>query len=300
MRRLAGVYANKTPSGPPLGTDLSPDCPACYGKGVTTTREKSRDAREALAFALKNRSNAFAIHYACELFDLPSPRIISIAARNFGTNATSSFSMDLAAAKHGLPLAGASADDLDRAERKMLDEFNAFLAKHQGHHWIHWNMRDAKFGFDALENRHRGLRGKPINISPANRFDLSSRLFDLYGDRHTPKANRLQFLATKNGITLSDFAEGDALAQMVAKGDYGAVHRSTLRKVDVIYEIADKAVRNRLKTDARVLDPYGGWTGALHYLRDHPLYLILVVVLIPVLGLILRGKDVVAWIGGLF
>lgn len=257
-----------------------------------------REAREALSFAMKVRSNAFAIHYACESFDQTHPRVFAIAARNLGTAATESFSIDKTAASLGVDLATATPSAIDRVERKMLDGFFAFVGRHQGHHWLHWNMRDAKFGFDAIEDRHRALKGKPAHIPAAQRFDLSSRLFDLYGDRHAPKASRLQFIAAKNAITLTDFLDGPELGAAVSKRDHARVLRSTLRKADILYEIADKAERAKLKTNAKTLDPYGGWGGALHYLRDHPLYLVVVIGIIPFLTLVLRARDVLAWLRG--
>lgn len=245
---------------------------------MTTTREKRRDALADLSHALKVRTSAFAIHYACDSFDAAEARILAIAARNMGNNATESFSLDATAGAMGVDLKTASPAEIDSVERKLLDAFSSFLARNAGSHWLHWNMRDAKYGFDALEARHRKLKGRPTHVPAANRFDLSARLFDLYGDRHGPKAARLQAIAAKNGITLTDFTEWPELGRVIAAGDFKRVTRSTLRKADVLFEIADRAHRNRLKTDAKPLDAYGGWSGWFAYLKDHPVYLALVVI----------------------
>ena len=72
-------------------------------------------------------------------------------------------------------------DHYDDLERDMLTEFFAFMKVHQHFKWLHWNMRDANYGFEALENRLKALAGEPFHLDERNRIDLSRMLIGIYG-----------------------------------------------------------------------------------------------------------------------
>lgn len=46
--------------------------------------------------------------------------------------------------------------------------------------WLHWNMMDNNYGFEALKNRFNVLTGTIHNISFQN-IDLSALLINYYG-----------------------------------------------------------------------------------------------------------------------
>jgi hypothetical protein len=42
----------------------------------------------------------------------------------------------------------------DTLEKLMLDEFYEYVRLHGSHTWLHWNMRDINYGFQALYPLH--------------------------------------------------------------------------------------------------------------------------------------------------
>lgn len=49
----------------------------------------------------------------------------------------------------------------DEFEREMLNEFYVLVEKHLNHKWLHWNMRDVNYGFQAIEHRCKVVKGNP-------------------------------------------------------------------------------------------------------------------------------------------
>ena len=212
---------------------------------MSTTPERQRIARAELARAFAARNTAFVIHYASEGFALEQPRITCIAARPLTGGQTVLFSIDQERQLQGVQFLTLDSRAIDALERTMLDRFFVFLGGHQNHFWLHWNMRDAKFGFPALEQRYRVLGGQPSSVPDHFKVDLGSRMIDLYGDNYADPNRRLMAVAEMNGIAMRDFLDGPDQAAALAQGDYAAVDRSTLRKVDVLLAIADKANTGR-------------------------------------------------------
>jgi len=189
------------------------------------------------------------IHYSCESFrdreDPRSPRITSIAARNLDSGQTRSFSIHLIAEQQGL--LETIEDHYDDLERAMLAEFFEFMEVHQHFKWLHWNMRDANYGFEALENRFKALGGRPFHLDERNRLDLSRILIGIYGVGYIGHP-RLEALLAHNHIIPLDFLTGAQEAEAFVNKRFVRLHQSTLRKVDVLANIGDRAHRGDLKT----------------------------------------------------
>lgn len=64
----------------------------------------------------------------------------------------------------------------------MLGDFYKFVKTHLSYNWIHWNMRDINYGFQAIDHRFSVLGGKPISIPDSQKFDLARKLVDIYAD----------------------------------------------------------------------------------------------------------------------
>ena len=209
-------------------------------------------AKEQLAKISNNCNSIFVIHYSCESFydlsDETSPRITSIAVRNFATGQTESFSIHHIAERN-LEL---SIKDIparsNELEKKMLKQFYSYAENHPNYIWLHWNMRDSKYGFAALEHRYAVLGGEPFEIQESRRCDLTELLKQLYGDSYIEHP-RLENLVRKNSITDRDLLRGIEEAKAFKNGKYIKMHQSTLRKVTIISDIANRALAGTLKTN---------------------------------------------------
>lgn len=146
----------------------------------------------------------------------------------------------------------------DKLEREMLQEFYGFADRHQNHLWLHWNMRDMNYGFPALAHRFKVLGGGPSEIHESKRIDLARLLVDLYGVAYIEHP-RLASVVRLNHISDIDSLNGEQEAEAFQNGEYVKLHQSTLRKVDMMAGIVERAVDGTLKTKAKLIEIYGGY-----------------------------------------
>jgi hypothetical protein len=212
-------------------------------------RQKAGWAKVDGIFA--DTANVWVIHYSCgSFYDRPngaSPRITSIAVRKLDTGQTLSFSIHQVAEQQGVPF-NQIEEHYDALERRMLDAFFAHVGSHRGLKYLHWNMRDINYGFAAIEHRHRVLGGSPVIVDDDKKIDLARLLTDIYGVGYVGHP-RLENLLAKNSIKPRDFLTGLQEAQAFESRNFVSLHQSTLRKVDVIANIAERAHDRNLKTN---------------------------------------------------
>ncbi len=214
--------------------------------------KRQRAARERLAEILDHPSSAFIIHYACQSFSQPqiygSPRITSIAIRNIGTGQTTSYSIHEELELANIPVSDVH-EHLDQLEFRMLDRYFVYLRENRNFRFLHWNMRDQKFGFPAIEHRFRTLGGTPFELPEQNRLDLAIIASDIYGSGYLPKPY-LRNLAERNGLTIAGFLSGAEEPAAFANAQFARILQSTLCKVTVLSDVASLIHDSTLKTDA--------------------------------------------------
>jgi len=134
-------------------------------------------AKQQLDDVFENSGHSVVVHYSCESFydrenNPRSPRVTSIAVRNLDSGQTRSFSIHIIAERRGL--LDSIEQHYDQLEREMLQDFFEEVRVRQHCKWVHWNMRDANYGFEALENRIRALGGTPVSVPEAIRPTTAS------------------------------------------------------------------------------------------------------------------------------
>lgn len=215
-----------------------------------------REAQRTLDRLCERHERVYAIHYACQSLRPEersgSPRITAVAVCRLDGRAVMTASIGAEAEVERLAPMRILAE-LDALERRLLDKLFAFLAGHPDAEFLHWNMRDAVFGFQAIAHRYSVLGGTPIEIAPRRRFDLALIVQRLYGAGYVVPQT-LRQLASDNGILGFDFIPGEAEAEAFERGRYASVERSTLAKAQLLREIARRAHERRLATRA------GWWT----------------------------------------
>lgn len=236
--------------------------------------KRRREAKIKLAEVMVKADQVVVIHYSCESFydrpDGSSPRITSIAVRNLESGQTTSFSIHQVAERKGYS-AIALEQHYGELEKLMLDEFYEYVRLRNSYFWLHWNMRDINYGFPAIAHRHKVLKGKPEEIDDSKLVDLSRLLIAIYGNHYIPHP-RLVRLIEKNLISNKDFLDGKAEAEAFEKKEYVKLHQSTLRKVDVISNIVERAANNSIKTNSKTKDVYGDYLTAFSELiKENPL-----------------------------
>ncbi len=212
---------------------------------------RQKIAREGLARLFGHPASVFVVHYACESFDqgqgYASPRITAIALRNLGTGATTSFSIHAEvelARRRNNDMSG-----LDGMEQAMLFRFYEFLSRNPSATYLHWNMRDEKFGFAAIGHRFALLNGEPVAVHESQKVDLSRLFVEMYGSDYVAKPY-IETLAELNSLSTSSFLSGLDEARAFTQGQYYNVLQSVLCKVTLIADVAQLASDRALKTEA--------------------------------------------------
>lgn len=240
-------------------------------------RRKRREAQEDLARLLKDRHAVMVVHYSCEdFYDRPdgaSPRITSIAVRRFATGQTTSFSIHQMAERKTVS-SQCIDEHYDELEREMLAEFNDYVKKNDDKWWVHWNMRDANYGFPAIAHRSRVLGIDPAEPNSDRLFDLARVVYAWFGATYASHP-RLTHLIKMNMITALDMLTGKEEADAFEVREYVRLHLSTLRKVDVLASILERLEDGQLKTNATRREQYGSTCAVLAaFLQNHPVAVI--------------------------
>ncbi|MCK4303965.1 MAG: hypothetical protein KAY24_06980 [Candidatus Eisenbacteria sp.] len=234
------------------------------GQRLERMRVRKR-AFQAIDSQLEQPQNILVIHYSCESFydrvEGRTPRITSIAIRNYATAQTQSFSIHKHAELRGIALDEISAS-YDSLERDMLVEFFRFVSAHSEYTWLHWNMRDINYGFQAIEHRLRVLGEEPVVLQGRYKFDLARALIDIYGVGYIGHP-RLQSLVSKNHISDLDMLSGRDEAAAFENGEFVRLHQSTLRKVDVLANVLGRLACRTLRTNARWTEIHGLHPGTI-------------------------------------
>lgn len=235
--------------------------------------ERQLAARKELEEIWRHPEQVNVIHYSCESFydrpDGSSPRITSIAVRNLKTGQTRSFSIHKYGEIKGLK-ANELSDHYNELEREMLDAFAALCRDQKEYRWLHWNMRDENYGFNAIELRHRILAGEPFSIQDDRKLDLSRILVGIFGKAYIGHP-RLESLMTKNKISSKNFKTGAEEAQAFVDGNYVGLHQSTLAKVDILASLCQLAFEGGLKTNAGWKDVHGhSAMAAINWFANNP------------------------------
>ncbi|KIX19731.1 hypothetical protein SY27_16855 [Flavobacterium sp. 316] len=230
---------------------------------------------------LKDKVKCYIIHYSCESFITNhgrTPRVTSICMRNLKTAQTKSFSIHLQAQLNGLDFNNLTDTEYDSLEKVMLNEFSAFVRSYPAHRWIHWNMRDSNYGFEAINNRIRILNGQTFEIADDFKYDFPIILGHIYTygyEKNQPKGRFLN-LAERNFITTQNAMTGADEAAAFDNKEYLKLHMSTLKKVDILASIIHRVENDELKVNIKRKYIYGlTLPGCIALIKETPWLLIL-------------------------
>ncbi|MDQ6529052.1 hypothetical protein [Flavobacterium sp. LHD-85] len=254
---------------------------------------------EIIAKLKKENDKTLIIHYSCESFfnlEGRTPRVTSICVKNRGNNSTKTFSIHLQAQFHKKELCCITDEENDFLEKQMLKEFFCFLKNHQTHNWVHWNMRNSSYGFEAIANRYRILGGTVKEIEDQFKFDLPRILSLIYTNDFEdhgpiPKKGQLLNLALRNEISLRDALEGKGEAELFDNKEYLKLHMSTCRKVDVINEILTLEEKCKLKVKIGKVRIYGLTPeGIFEIVKNNWILFLIYSLVIFVIGIVVEPK----------
>ncbi|MER9052560.1 hypothetical protein [Mesorhizobium sp. M0410] len=221
---------------------------------------RQKEAWREIDSIFSDAKNTWVIHYSCESFydriEGRSPRVTSIAVRKLSDAQTHSFSIHQIAERQGVAF-GEIEQHYDRLERLMLDAFFSFVGSYRNSHFMHWNMRDANYGFAAIEHRYTVLGGTSVVIDDERKHDLSRIIINIYGKGYISHP-RMESLIEKNQIRPLDFMTGSQEAAAFEERNFSGLHQSTLRKVDILANLATLVKDRSLRTNTTRWEMHGG------------------------------------------
>ncbi|MBE7686567.1 hypothetical protein LNJ05_12980 [Tenacibaculum finnmarkense genomovar ulcerans] len=261
--------------------------------GKTLRRVKAyREAKEKINGFYDNDSHALIIHYSCESFyDIKegrTPRITSIAVRYLNSAQTKSFSIHKIAELKNISFNDIS-ENYDKLEKEMLSGFFKFAKEHKEFRWIHWNMRNINYGFEALIHRAEILGAKSFSILDDKKYDLARLISKKYGKNYSGHP-RLPSILEMNEISAQNWLNGDEEAKAFDNKEFVRLHQSTLAKVDAMENIIKLTAQEDLKTKSKWKDIYGiSPQGLFELAKDHWLYSLILIVISTLLGIIITN-----------
>lgn len=208
-------------------------------------------ASDEIKFLTKSITSLLVIHYSCQNLNDNnegySPRITSIAVLHIASSTMHSFSIHLIAEIKKISRVEIH-NHYDDLEAIMLEDFYKFVQDHQGSYWLHWNMTNINFGFDALEHRYRVLTDKtPPKVDDSKKYNLSSLVSEIYGKNYVdhPKMPNLMEL---NGGKSRDFLNGEEEVEAFTRKEYIKLHKSTMSKVYFFKSVFHRLQSRKLNT----------------------------------------------------
>jgi hypothetical protein len=191
--------------------------------------------------ALERNGALVAVHYACESFLAVKDRpvgIASIALHDLQTGDTAAFS---------LSDAPASVVGNDR-EIRMLERFFEEISARSDSHFLHWNMNRPEYGFVALLSRYEYLTGTAASAEvPGRRIDVDGLLVAQFGHDYAPHG-KLESMARLNDLDTRSFKSGKTEAELYARGEWGAISRSSASKAAIIGQLSRLLIDGRIRT----------------------------------------------------
>lgn len=222
-----------------------------------------------------NKKDYLIIHYSCESFydktDGYSPRITSIAIRNFATFQTELFAIHKIAEIKKIPF-NEITNHYDDLEKEMLKRYFKFVDRNKSKKWLHWNMRDSNYGFKAISHRAEVLGVKSEDIDDDKKIDIASLFIQRYGKGYA-KNPRIENLLKINHISPKDFLPGKDEAAAFENQEYIKLGMSTASKVDVFSNFLNLAIDNKLIVNSTKFEIYGCTIkGFIAMIQDNMLY----------------------------
>jgi len=209
-------------------------------------------SNKTLKYLVQNSNKILFVHYSCQSFTDKnqelSPRITSIAALFNNGRILKSFSIHYTA-----EILHIDRDDIEKnynaIENVMLSDFFKFAESQYDYIWLHWNMVNINYGFEALEHRYKVLTGNDAyKISEESKYNLSKLILNKYGKDcvDDPKMYNLMDL---NGGVHRDFLSGADEVRAFENKDYLKMHKSTMCKVYWFPYIFNLLIKNKVKTN---------------------------------------------------
>lgn len=204
-----------------------------------------------------NKDQFIIVNYSYINIREEGTRIVAIAIKEINTGESKIFSIEKTAEIKKIPF-DEILNKYDEIEKEMLKKFFSYVKRKSSYNWIHWEMNNSFFGFEALKDRATmlGIRNK-FEIINHNKKDLSIILTQYYGDRFIEDKS-LEKLLKFNNLLLKEWLPEEIETKEFINKNFNKISRSQMAKVNALETMLEHIIENKLKTKSNKLrDIYG-------------------------------------------
>ncbi len=217
-------------------------------------------ATKRLRQLIASPSQVLLIHYSqLKAFDDEyneiSPMISAIVVKSLDGNIEKHFAIHLEADKANFSIEGIENSYRD-LELRILKNFNEFVKRHSNALWVHWDMKNIHFGFDAIKHRFEkileglnGLNERYEEIPFNNKINLCQILKEMYGEKFADNPDKLASMMKVNNeeILNNSYLILETEAEEFERKNFTAVLGSLDCKVDFISKALKLLSEKKLK-----------------------------------------------------
>lgn len=226
--------------------------------------------------AIKNRKEAFKrinklledpakvliIHYSQaktydEDYAVISPIISAIVVKSLSGELEKHFALYYEADKANIPI-----EEIENSYRDLelrnLRSFNEFARRRKDYLWVHWEMRNIHFGFEAIKHRYEKIfydlkEEKQYEVIPENKkLNLCKMLEDIYGTKFAENPDKLASLMKTNNNQVLD--NNYLTLDREEKEFENKNHLSIINSLDCKVDFLRKALKLLSKKELKVLN----------------------------------------------
>jgi len=213
-------------------------------------------AKGNLKKILEDPSKVLFIHYSYsktyedDAYGVLSPIITSIVIKSLDNQIDTQLAIHFEADKGDLPIEQIQ-DSYRELELRILRSFNEFVKRHQGYVWIHWDMKNIHFGFDAIKHRYEKIfesLSDFCEIPNSHKQNLRVIIEGIYGEGFVNGPDSLRSLKLCNNKNVLDpcYLSMEEESLEFERKNFDIVIKSVDCKVDFIRKSTIKLVNNNL------------------------------------------------------
>ncbi|MFH6983590.1 hypothetical protein [Marinoscillum luteum] len=204
---------------------------------------------------VEDPANVLCIHYSqSQTYDDDygniSPIITSIVIKSLDNKIDKQFAIHFEADKAGIPKDQIQ-DSYRELELRILKSFNDFVKRHDKSTWVHWDMKNIHFGFEAIKHRYEkifeGLNDYS-EIASHNKHSLFVILEGMYGEKFVKGPDELKELMTSNnsGVEQPLYLTKDSESREFESKNFKSVIDSVDCKVEFLKKALKKLINKQL------------------------------------------------------
>ncbi|AWA30311.1 hypothetical protein HYN48_09560 [Flavobacterium magnum] len=204
---------------------------------------------------VKDPAKVLFIHYsASKTFDDDygniSPIITSIVIKSLDGAIDTQFAIHFEADKADITIDQIH-DSYRDLELRILKAFNNFARRHQDYIWVHWNMKNIHFGFEAIKHRYEKIfedSADYFEIPSNQKKDLQVIIEGMYGDHFVNGPDQLRSLleCNSNNTTDPNYLRAEDEAKQFENKNFEVVIKSIDTKVEFLKKATQRLCDKKL------------------------------------------------------